>query len=115
MPESSEPSWRARLYDKLVPSKRDIFEKLTKAVHWADRRIPIGVRTVLGIPLMIGGMLSFLPILGLWMLPAGAALIALDFPVLRRRMLRWLERQNAKYQDETARSDHDEPPQKASE
>ena len=115
MPEMPKPSWTARLYDRLVPSKREIFEKLTKAVHWADRKIPIGVRTLLGIPLMIGGILSFLPVLGLWMLPAGAALVALDFPGLRRRLLHWLERENAKHQPDASRSERDEPPRKAAE
>lgn len=120
MPEQSKPSWTARLYDRLVPSKRELIEKLTTAVHWADRRIPVGVRTLLGIPLMIGGVFSFLPVLGLWMLPAGAALVALDFPGLRRKLLGWLERQNAKHGGQAAKlppraNDSDEPPREAAE
>jgi hypothetical protein len=44
---------------------------------------------------MIGGLLSFLPVLGLWMIPLGALLLAQDIPFLRRpvgRALVWLER-----------------------
>ncbi|MEJ2122428.1 MAG: hypothetical protein P8Z76_17350 [Alphaproteobacteria bacterium] len=39
---------------------------------------------------MIGGILSFLPVLGLWMLPAGMLLVALDVPFFRRRVLNWV-------------------------
>lgn len=86
------PSLIARLKERYLPLKRELVEKLSKAVHWSDRKIPPGVRSVAGVPLMIGGLLSFLPVLGLWMLPLGAALIALDIPVLRRRLLNWIER-----------------------
>ncbi|WP_210529963.1 hypothetical protein [Rubellimicrobium arenae] len=33
--------------------------------------------------LMLGGLLSFLPFLGVWMLPLGLLLLAVDLPVLR--------------------------------
>ena len=45
--------------------------------------------------LIIGGLLWFLPILGIEMLPIGIVLIALDVPFLRgpaARMLAWIER-----------------------
>ena len=96
MPTVSKRSWTTRLKDRWVPSKRELTEKLIHVVRWADRCIPRFVRTLIGIPLMIGGVFSFLPILGLWMLPVGAALIALDIPGLRRRLLAWLERLEAR-------------------
>jgi hypothetical protein len=43
--------------------------------HWF--RIPTGVL------LALGGVFSFLPFLGIWMLPLGLLLIACDVPVLR--------------------------------
>ncbi len=46
------------------------------------------VRIPAGILLIIGGLLWFLPVLGLWMLPLGLALIALDVPFLRKPMTR---------------------------
>ncbi|WP_027134074.1 hypothetical protein [Geminicoccus roseus] len=49
-------------------------------------RIPVGVLAV------IGGLLSFLPILGLWMLPLGLLLLAQDVPPLRRPTRRALIR-----------------------
>ena len=78
---------------RFLPKKAQIIEKVVWIVRWADARVPVGVRTLLGILLMIGGILSFLPVLGIWMLPAGAMLIALDVPPWRRRLLAWLERQ----------------------
>lgn len=61
-------------------------------VRWADARLPRGLRSVLGLVLVVAGLFGFLPILGFWMTPLGAALIALDIPPLRRRVLGWLDR-----------------------
>jgi hypothetical protein len=61
---------------------------------WSDRHLPIGVRSVLGVLAIIGGVAGFLPILGFWMLPLGVVLIALDIPPLRRRVLAWLAQQS---------------------
>lgn len=41
------------------------------------------VRLPLAILIIAGGLLSFLPFLGLWMLPLGVLLLAVDIPVLR--------------------------------
>jgi hypothetical protein len=64
-----------------------------RIVHWGDRRLPSGVRSLVGLLFLAGGTLGFLPILGFWMVPAGLALIALDLPPLRRRLLAWIDRQ----------------------
>ena len=40
---------------------------------------------------MVGGVFGFLPVLGFWMLPLGAALIALDLPFTRKRIEKWME------------------------
>lgn len=61
------------------------------------------VRVPLGLLLILGGMLWFLPILGLWMIPLGLLLLAVDIPALQpgvsaaviraRRLIRlWLGR-----------------------
>ena len=42
------------------------------------------VRMGFGMLLVIGGILSFLPILGVWMIPLGLAVLAADFPFARR-------------------------------
>jgi hypothetical protein len=49
----------------------------------------------LAILLIAGGFFSFLPILGLWMLPLGLVLFAQDVPMLQgptAKMLGWIER-----------------------
>jgi hypothetical protein len=42
------------------------------------------LRVPLGVLLILGGLLGFLPILGFWMLPLGVALLSLDVALLRR-------------------------------
>ena len=68
---------------------------LAKVIHLLrDPRLRLA-RLAAGVLLIIGGLLWFLPILGLEMLPIGIVLIALDVPFLRRpaaRMLVWVER-----------------------
>lgn len=44
--------------------------------HW--------LRKSVGVLLVSGGALGFLPVLGYWMLPFGLALLAVDWPVARR-------------------------------
>ncbi|MFT4181237.1 MAG: hypothetical protein QM636_04885 [Rhizobium sp.] len=51
-------------------------------------RIPLPrsrlARVGLGIGLIIGGCLGFLPILGFWMLPLGFVVLSHDLPLVRR-------------------------------
>ncbi|MBN9335183.1 hypothetical protein [Devosia sp.] len=69
-----------RLFDKLerrIP---------TAAADWLARLRRPGARWVripLGILLVLGGIFSFLPVLGLWMLPLGLLLLALDLIFLQ--------------------------------
>ncbi len=49
-------------------------------------RVPPGLRLVLGILLIIGGIFGFLPVLGFWMIPLGVAVAALDIVPLWRRL-----------------------------
>jgi hypothetical protein len=41
-------------------------------------------RVALGLGLLAGGSLFFLPVLGLWMIPAGFAVLSVDSPWARR-------------------------------
>jgi hypothetical protein len=78
----------------MVSAWRKAFSKdaLRRAVLWGQANVPPGARSLLGVPLIIGGFFGFLPILGFWMIPLGGALIALDIPPLRRRLLAWLDK-----------------------
>jgi hypothetical protein len=49
------------------------------------------VRVPAGVALIGGGVLSFLPVLGIWMLPVGFALLAHDIPAMHRPMARALD------------------------
>jgi hypothetical protein len=53
------------------------------------------VRMGLGIALILGGILGFLPILGFWMLPLGLMVLSVDLPFARRwrrRLTVWWSR-----------------------
>jgi len=57
------------------------------------------LRILLGLGLILGGVFAFLPVLGLWMLPLGAAVLSIDFPPvrrLRRRTQVWWGRSGAR-------------------
>lgn len=59
--------------------------------HWLDRirrTVPPGLRLVVGVALIVGGLLGFLPVLGFWMVPLGTAVAALDIQPIWRRITR---------------------------
>ena len=78
----------------------DRFERLLpgwvgSSLRWLRAPAMIWVRLPAGLLLVCGGIFSFLPLLGIWMLPLGLLLLAQDIPFLRRptrRGLLWLER-----------------------
>ncbi len=41
-------------------------------------------RIAIGVALVVGGILGFLPILGFWMVPVGIAILAIDIPIVRK-------------------------------
>jgi hypothetical protein len=66
------------------------FDRIQKKVPFSARvleflRRPASkvIRIPIGILLILGGIFSFLPILGIWMLPLGLLLLALDIAFLR--------------------------------
>lgn len=65
---------------------------MRRANFWGRRKLAPGVRTVVGLAFVLGGVFWWLPILGLWMLPVGLVLIALDIPGLRKPVSRWLDK-----------------------
>jgi hypothetical protein len=65
------------------------------------------LRIPAGLLLIFGGLLSFLPILGLWMLPLGLLLLAEDVAVLQRwrsRVLDWIERRHPRWLESSGRA-----------
>ncbi|MCU0802600.1 MAG: hypothetical protein MUD11_12650 [Rhodobacteraceae bacterium] len=81
---------------RLLPALRGPLRVL-RGNRWLLVRLP------LALVFIAGGLLSFLPFLGVWMLPFGLLLLAVDLPFLRgpisalmvrlrRRIGRWLAR-----------------------
>ncbi len=59
--------------------------RLARVVVSIRRRVPPGLRLVLGLLLILGGVFGFLPVLGYWMIPLGVMVAALDI----KPLLRW--------------------------
>ena len=69
------------------------FEQLkTRLLLNTGRQFRPALAGVMALLLIAGGLLSFLPVLGLWMLPLGLLLLAEDVPPLRRASDRVLDR-----------------------
>jgi hypothetical protein len=76
-------------------------------LRWVQRPSLILLRIPIGVLLVFGGVLSFLPILGIWMLPLGLMLLAIDFPPLQGPVAwaiikgqRWWELRKRRKRDE---------------
>ncbi|MBR1270897.1 hypothetical protein JQ629_25815 [Bradyrhizobium sp. AUGA SZCCT0222] len=93
--------------------------ELDRHFAWFEAKLPAGparfvawlrkpssryVRIPMAILLILGGIFSILPVLGLWMLPLGLLLFAQDVPFLQTPMAKllgwierkWIERQRTK-------------------
>ena len=89
---------------RLPPPADDILERLLArvpsrafrgAIRWLRRPSSRWARIPAGVLLIVGGGLSILPLLGIWMLPLGLFLLADDVPLLQRgrgRILDWIVR-----------------------
>jgi hypothetical protein len=93
----------ANLDGELDRLERKLTPRMARFVHWVRQPPARWVRWPLALVLIVGGIFSILPVLGLWMLPLGLVLIAQDIPVLRSPMARlmawindrWLRDRNA--------------------
>ena len=68
---------------------------LAKFVGWLRKPSSVYARFPLALFLIVGGIFSFLPVLGIWMLPLGLVLFAQDVPFLQKpiaKALGWIER-----------------------
>lgn len=95
-------AWDARVA-RLLPRLPD---RLRRAVEWLLVPSRRWIRIVAGVALIAGGFLSILPVLGLWMLPLGLALIGEDSPAVKaalERATRWGERQVRRFRPASKR------------
>jgi hypothetical protein len=72
--------------------QQTLLRVIRQAHYWAARRLGGGVRTLVGILFIIGGIFGFLPILGFWMIPVGILIVAMEFPRFQKPIRAWLFR-----------------------
>ena len=68
--------------DETTRSLRDRLHQVLKRIR---ARVPRGLRFVLGLLMILGGVFGFLPVLGFWMVPLGIMVAGQDV----RLFLRW--------------------------
>jgi hypothetical protein len=91
-PEDETERLRRQRRDALVAR---LPARLSRWVVWllaAERRT---FRVIAGFLFVLGGFFSFLPLLGVWMLPLGMVLLAEDIPLFRGlsvRLFAWMAR-----------------------
>jgi hypothetical protein len=77
---SKDRSRLERVFDRLQLR----FPRVGRAIHVLRQPWAMLIRIPLAIFLVVGGVFSFLPVLGIWMLPLGLLLLAIDLPFLQR-------------------------------
>ncbi|SFH00986.1 hypothetical protein [Methylobacterium gossipiicola] len=79
--------------DRVARLTRKMPDSLARALDWLREPSRRVVRIVAAILFILGGIFSILPVLGLWMLPVGLALLSEDIPGLKvplERSARWI-------------------------
>src|SRR4051794_30737697 len=70
-------------------------DRARSAIEWLRHSPRRWWRLLAAVLLIVGGTFSILPVLGLWMLPLGLALMSADVPWLKtplEQAARWIER-----------------------
>ncbi len=92
----SDPAEGRRELDKAYEGlERELPDRVVRSIRWLRDPGSRWIRLPLGGLFIIGGLLWFLPVLGIELLPIGLLLIAEDVPFLRKPVARgmiWLER-----------------------
>jgi hypothetical protein len=82
---------------------------VSRFIRWLRQPSSFAVRLVFAILLILGGIFSILPVLGVWMLPLGLLLIAQDVPLLQKPLVAafaWVERKCEWLRGETGEGLH---------
>lgn len=80
-----------RAFDGL---EQEVPDRVARAIRWLRSPASRKVRIPLGVLFIFAGLLWFLPVVGIEMLPIGLLLIAQDVPFLKKpvgRAMLWLE------------------------
>jgi hypothetical protein len=89
--------------DKLIKRLPDWFSRL---VIWLRDPKRVYARVIVSVLLMAGGILSFLPVLGVWMLPLGLIIISQDLQFMQGplvRTIKWVENKYVALRDRVKR------------
>ncbi|KFC64695.1 hypothetical protein FG93_05291 [Bosea sp. LC85] len=70
--------------------EREVPKGLASTLRWLRHPASRWARIPVGLLLILGGVFSLLPVLGLWMLPLGLLLISADIAPLRKPMARFV-------------------------
>ncbi|MCB8882860.1 hypothetical protein ACELLULO517_21620 [Acidisoma cellulosilytica] len=93
-PSRDRPSHDRPGRDRLSHLLNRLPARIRDATHWLLAPKARWARIPVGLLLILGGIFSFLPLLGIWMLPLGLILLAEDISFLRRlreKALDWIE------------------------
>lgn len=69
-----------------ISRNRDLKRRVRRFQAYIRLKVPNGLRFGLGVLLILGGLVGFLPIVGFWMLPLGFAVAAMDVRWLKRKL-----------------------------
>ena len=76
---------------------RRLPKRIAASIEWLRKPSSFSARLTAALLLILGGFFSFLPILGVWMLPLGLMLIAQDLPFLQKPLVKTFEWVEAKW------------------
>ncbi|MBR1153849.1 hypothetical protein [Bradyrhizobium sp. JYMT SZCCT0428] len=74
---------------------RRVPARVSQFIRWLRKPSSFAARLAVALLFILGGVFSFLPVLGIWMLPLGLLLIAQDIPFLQKPLvscLAWIEK-----------------------
>lgn len=83
-----------RYFEKI---EKRLPESGSRFLRWLRKPSSLLARIMVGVLLILGGIFSFLPVLGIWMLPLGLIIIAQDLPFLQEPLVRGLQWAEAKW------------------
>jgi hypothetical protein len=89
------PAVHQRKFDRLLARlQARLPGRAGRAMAWLISPAATLLRLPLAVLFIVGGIFSFLPVLGVWMLPLGILLIAVDVALVRRWVVKswpWVE------------------------
>ncbi|MBR1154034.1 hypothetical protein JQ575_25855 [Bradyrhizobium sp. JYMT SZCCT0428] len=89
------PATKAELNRYFEMINRRVPARVSQFIRWLRKPSSFAARLAVALLFILGGIFSFLPVLGVWMLPLGFLLIAQDIPFLQKPLvtaLAWIEK-----------------------